>query len=536
MFRLLSLFIFFFLLWHDIYSQEDQVTDPLLQPKEQLIDLWNQGYIFSTLDSLDSLGDGFYKGQKYRGHLAGLFVVNQVDGNKRLANTNFMNSINAELESHLDQYANNGFPFVRLTWDSIRIRKEEYLGYLTLNPGPEIRYDSLIVLGSPSVSSGFMAKVVRAEKGDSYSEDDFRRIPDRLMSLDYLSLTNRPDVTFEGGKAVVYLPLKQTESNTFEGVLGVFPGQSPKNQLAITGYINLDLVNLFRTGKSLRFEWNRFSNESQSVDLDFKYPFIFGSRLFLQGKFNLLKQDTTFLNQSWEFTSGTPLTGYSEFHFGISSSSGSLISPTVENINNGISDYELRQYFVGVEDIRYGKSVGWEKQFRYRLQVGIGDKEINKNPNLDLSSYDSLNLETQIFRLKAEVEYQLVFGKAKALYHEVRGFVYANDQVLQNELERLGGLKSIRGFNENFFYSQHYVLNRIEMRQYFDRNTYVSAFGDQLFDYHEDRLDFAQGYGFGISLETTNGLFSFAAALGISRTIVFDPSNIKIHLGYISVF
>ncbi|MFY0607938.1 MAG: hypothetical protein JXR10_14565 [Cyclobacteriaceae bacterium] len=530
MFRFFSVVFFYLLFSYSGYCQGN------IDPKEQLVNLWNQGYIFSSLDSLSDSGDGFYRGERYVGHLAGLHIFDDATGTSHKASSVYDRSIHIELEKYLNKYADNGFPFVRLEWDSITLKDEDYLGYLTLFPGPKIVFDSLVLLGTNSVSTRFLERVLTVSAGQPYSEEAFQNIPDRMAGLNYLALTKPPDVTFQGGKAKIYLHAEQAERNSFEGVLGIFPGQSPTDQLAITGYLDLDLVNLFKTGKSLHFVWNRFSNESQSLDLNFKYPFVFGSPLFLQGDFNLFKQDTTFLNQAWEFLSGTRISKFSEVHFGLNSSRGNLINPSIANLRSGLADFELRNYQLGIEDIRFGRPMQWEEHSRYHIQVGVGNKQIIQNPNLDHSVYDSLRLKTQIFRIKAGLEYQRTFGKGKAFYQEIRGVSYSNSQILQNELERLGGLKSLRGFNENFYYAQHYLLSRLEFRQYFEQKSFVSAFGDHLYFYENGSYNFSQGYGFSISLETTNGLFSFAAALGATRSLSFDPTNVKIHIGYISVF
>ena len=51
---------------------------------------------------------------------------------------------------------------------------------------------------------------------------------------------------------------------------------------------------------------------------------------------------------------------------------------------------------------------------------------------------------------------------------------------------------------------------------------------------HSNQL--AQGFGLGLNLNTSNGLFTFATAVGRADDISLDFTNIKVHIGYSSRF
>lgn len=166
----------------------------------------------------------------------------------------------------------------------------------------------------------------------------------------------------------------------------------------------------------------------------------------------------------------------------------------------------------------------------------IGEKRISANPAIPSESYDTLQKQTLLVSLQGGLSYQIIVNKRTALYQDISAGTYFNDEVLKNELNRLGGLRSIRGFNENFFFAQHYTLSRLELRQYFERQSYFLIFYDQLIYAQRKAWDYPRGFGTGLALQTSNGLFSFALAMGASKEVPLNIANMKIHLGYISRF
>jgi len=111
----------------------------------------------------------------------------------------------------------------------------------------------------------------------------------------------------------------------------------------------------------------------------------------------------------------------------------------------------------------------------------------------------------------------------------------ANRQDFSNQLYRIGGLQTLRGFNEQFFFTSSYFISQMEWRLFFEEESYLFAFYDQGF-LHTERWQLPLGLGGGFSLLTNSGLFSFALAVGRSQDIPFELANMKIHFGYLSRF
>ena len=500
-----------------------------------LLRLWNQGFVFSGLDSVFSERIYFHAGPKYRSEIDQLAVYDAERDTFELWPPK-KQSFRASIQKQLTTYADNGYPFVRITWDSVRVEEDVVKGFLRVVPGPAVVYDSLVLLGEVQKGRTFLQTALNVEVGKPFSERSFQNLPKRIARLQYLKINGSPDVAFEHGKATVFLDLDKRKSSSFEGVVGLLPGQSAANGLMVTGFLDLQLANLFQSGKRFLFTWNRFADESQSLDLGYYHPFFLSSKLFLDVDFHLLKQDTTFLTQSWNLISGANIGPKSEIFFGYEEVNGTLISPDESNIRENLADFKSRQYMIGLRDVLYGQEMGMKSPFRYHVRLVLGDKRISKNPSIDQEAYDTLHRQTSMVQVSAGTKYLLRLKKQTALYHQLEGQVLVNDQILTNELARIGGLKSLRGFNENFFYASNYGLSRLELRQYFEEYSHFMLFYDQLVMEYHGVVSYPRGFGAGLSLDTSNGLFTFALAMGMSRQIRADPSNVKIHIGYTSRF
>jgi hemolysin activation/secretion protein len=115
-----------------------------------------------------------------------------------------------------------------------------------------------------------------------------------------------------------------------------------------------------------------------------------------------------------------------------------------------------------------------------------------------------------------------------------------NDNLFLNDLFRLGGLNSLRGFNENFFYASDYFTGTLETRMYIGEYSNIFAFYDQGYVYYNlgqsNNEDTPFGIGLGMNLATNAGVLRLVFALGKSNSQSLDFKFSKIHVGYFATF
>jgi hemolysin activation/secretion protein len=121
----------------------------------------------------------------------------------------------------------------------------------------------------------------------------------------------------------------------------------------------------------------------------------------------------------------------------------------------------------------------------------------------------------------------------------VRGSLYYAPIIYQNEAFRIGGLSTLRGFNEEELFVTSFMTTTIEYRYLLERNSALFAFFDQAFYENSSAnhlTDMPFGFGGGFSFGTNLGIFSISYGLGKQLNNPILVRNGKVHFGYIAYF
>ncbi len=509
----------------------DQKTDELARKK--LLEFVRDGYLFAGIDSIVS-GDieriYLHKGMREEVGVDSV-KIQDVDFKKP-----DYRSVKSPVRI-LNDYISSGYPFARISWERIsQDNKGRLHGNLIIDPGPFVVNDTLVLLSSIKTKPDFIQQSLGLQTGKPFDELAYQRIGRKLDRMTFLELSSPPDIAFSGGQATTYLDLKENPASSFEGIVGLLPNQGAGGNLLFTGYIDLDLGNLFNAGKQFRLNWQQFAAASQQLSLEYDHAYLLGSSVLLGGAFNLIKQDTTFITRNIKLEIGAFLFGSNvRFDGSFERLTGDLISSDPEQVaREGLADYTTDQYAISLSMLSGVNR--FEDYLSFRIRASIGRRSIEGNASLPSGIYDTLRSVSSVFQFRSQAQWQKVLYNKTSFFIENNIGILQNIQVLRNELYRVGGLKSLRGFNENFFFTQNYLLNRAELRQYFEKQSFLFLFYDQIFMGSSDSWRYPFGFGLGLTLDTGNGLFNFVFALGRSDEIPIDINNTKIHLGYTSRF
>ncbi len=452
--------------------------------------------------------------------------------------------VQALLEQLVNQSINSGYPFASVKLDSVRIREQTVRAKINYKPGPYITFDSLVLNEPVKIKRKFLQAYLRIPVGTAFSESMVEQIPLRIDKLPYLKLSEVPHLTFQNDQASTHLTLESVKSNQINGIIGFLPNSKGDGELLLTGQMNLLLHNIFGSGRRLNFFWESFKPESQQLNIGFYQPMLLKSPIDLDMQFNLFKEDSTFINRVFQLTMEY---AYSKHHFiGINTNLKSSRLPTsdlFQDLTNfpDLADFNLNQYGMNYRFDRLDNYQTPKSGIKFELLASAGAKRIRRNSAINDSLYTQLDLESNQYAWELTIEGYLPVAK----YWVLAGGLYAagvyNDRLFFNDLYRLGGLNSIRGFTENTLFADNYAYSKLEPRFFFDTDSYLFAFYDQAwwlrYDLENNQLkDTPWGAGAGISLTTKAGIFSFVWALGNSKSQEFGLGQSKIHFGYISRF
>ena len=155
--------------------------------------------------------------------------------------------------------------------------------------------------------------------------------------------------------------------------------------------------------------------------------------------------------------------------------------------------------------------------------------------------YDTLTLRTVQYQGQVIADYFIPIGGRSTFNTGFKGGFLSNRQVFRNELYRIGGLRTLRGFDEESINVSSYGIVTLEYRFLLERNSYLYAFWDGA--YYENQAavsgvknDTPYGFGAGISFQTRAGIFSVNYALGQQQNNPILIRAAKIHFGFVNFF
>jgi outer membrane protein assembly factor BamA len=521
-----------------------------------LLELNKRGYLEASIDSiLVNKGNWvvvLYTGDVYRyatlkrGSLP-LSLANKVGFSSKQFKGAVLNVKQIyELEEKVVKAAeNNGYPFASIGLDSIAFDDEKRLtACWRYEPGPMITIDSLTIVGTYEVKYKFFQRLVRIKKGEPFSQlkiDQSQRI---LAQLPYVKVMSPPISLMTEGSARVSYYLEKRKANLLDGYVGFLPNAAKNNKLLVTGDVKLELKNLFRSGKTLSLNWQSFNQQSQYLRLYYEHPRILGSGVDVAGLLEITRQDSSFLNINRELKLSQQLGGAGQLDIFVGLKTGRIL-PQRSNIDTtqlAYGDFNNYTYGLGytlnkLDNVFYPK-----RGFLLASRVYLGNKTIYKNPFYDEQSYKNVRINTYQFNVEILSEKYVRLTTKNILMVRLNMAQVFNDanSLFLNDLYRVGGLRTLRGFNEKEFYVSRFGIGTLEYRFHTDEESYLLLFTDQAvitnpYDPTWD-LEYIYGLGAGISFTTVAGVFNFVYSVGQSSTQKLSLTLSKIHFGLVSKF
>ncbi len=502
--------------------------------KEELIQhLQNLGFWTASVDSIKTISDTVTmfvsEGRKFSKVELELYEGDSLilkSDSKRNKSFQISAQFDSFFEEVLKKYENKGFPFVSIKVSDTRINSDSILIRCVLKPSLFLKNDQLQVVPDNIVSTKFLSSYLQFKSDDPFNAEVINNIPTQLKQLHFLALRS-VDVSYQLKKASVILEIEKRKANYFDGVLGMVP-RTERTGVEFTGEVNLKLRNLFKSGKKLDFHWEQIRPESQKLDLSYVHPVFLGSLIDLHFSLNQRKQDSIFSNRSFSvgFEYRVNPTALLKFNY------ENILGTSLENDSDSVGNFDIDYYGIGYRINNTDDLFFPRKGFQFELNSQVGFKKVD-------DSQFRVPKSTQ-YRFTANYSHFLGLTNRSIIAFSGIGGILINDYLYLNDLFRLGGLKSIRGFDEDDFYASHYGIASVEWRYYIDDQSYFLLFYDQAFLAYDliskSFNDNPSGLGGGLQISTEGGDFRILYGMGRRSNERFSIDTFKIHFGYSALF
>ncbi len=442
------------------------------------------------------------------------------------------NEMNRLLNRIHKAYADNGYPFLSIQLINHQWNEEIPEAEIKIIQGPLIKISKIHIKGDSSISEKLILNIIGIRKGEAYNETKISHISEKLNQINFLTELQAPAILFTKEGAELFIYLKSKPVSSVNGVIGFQPNPITK-RLSITGELDLHLVNILRRGEELSFKWRSIREQTQSLNIQFDYPFLFNTSFGISSNLSMYKRDSSFLELNY-------LGGINYFL-----PDGTILKAfwkrNSSNILSGGKNNPSYSFLGNTENNRYG--IGLKKQqldyipnpsrgFEIDINTEIGTRKGQINDSSEI--HKDLTYSGQL-----KLYFYLPINQRNVLKLGNNTSVYTSPEIYENELFRFGGLNNQRGFNENELLASTKTTFTLEYRFLLDKNSHIFAFFDQTW-YENNAVSYVKdtpfGFGTGFSFSTKIGLFSISYALGkqFSNPILIKDG--KIHFGYIFFF
>lgn len=461
----------------------------------------------------------------------------------------------------LERAENNGYPFAAVRLDSVQILPDGGASaVLAVEPGRLFTFVAPKVSGNLQLPKHYLPRFLGIRPGTPYSRARVLRIRDRLNTLLFVETLANPTVTFAGNEARVNLPLQKKRASRFDFILGLLP--QPNNiegGLLLTGSLSAALLNALNLGERLSLELESLRPETQKLDVQAGLPYLFGLPFGMEGRLNIFRRDSTWVDAQSEIGVQYLLEGGDFVKFFWENKSSALqridtgailrdrrLPPALDMSQNGFGlEAALNQL-----DYRFNPRKGWAISLRgvAGFNAILRNSEIEAlrdpvDPEFNFSSlYDGVAERAARFRLEGRGEYFVpVFTRSTFLLRVRASGIFSEKPVFANEQYRLGGNKLLRGFDEESLFATRFAVATAEFRLLLSQNAFMAAFTD--YGYLENITDRNRfflrpwGLGAGLNIETSAGIFGISLAVGrrdAGESV--DWRSPKFHLGYVNLF
>ncbi len=442
------------------------------------------------------------------------------------------------MEKRILEYAqNHGYPFASTQLQPFKSNRDSIRLKLSYTENSLVLFDSVeIIADSINIKPSFLKKKIGIIKGSPFSQLATNQAHQTLDKLPFLK-ADAPVTTFEDDNAHIQFSLKKEKANEVDGVLGFFPRQGNRGGVQLAGNFDLHLYNLFASGKELQFSWQRFQNQSQVLDAAYTHPYLLGTRLDIALALRFLQQDSTFSSAQRTLLFGYDLRDKGYFQL----FAEWLSHQTGNRIQEIGSDTNLSEAVVSGSYISYGFKYLFDGIDRFQtfsrghlieLKAQVGNKKIDADTltNVVVSS----GLQTQIqLRLSKHIR----LGKINTLKFRNTFALLASKNRFRNEFFRIGGLQTLRGFNENAIFSSTHNITSVELLSQFSSIAFFPFIDYARWQEGTKGLPIkGLGTGLGINISTKSGLFSIIYALGQRERNPLKLNEAKIHFGFTNKF
>lgn len=410
---------------------------------------------------------------------------------------------------------------------------------LHIREGTRVSLSDVKVTGLQKTKPFVVLREIPLKANEVFNQTKIDQSYHRLRNLGYFHHI-QTDMLEEGKtEDLIIFNAKVSEARTGRliGVLGYAPPVDGNDSVPqLTGVVEISENNLLGTGRKVNFYWK--SGLLKSLSIRYREPWILGKPVSLGFAYSQLKQRSAFNDSESEeksasisgktrmgtFYESEVTLGYKQISFGgVSTQIPTNNAHDSSNID-GSSSLD-------------NQSIQMQSGSKYSLAVRLtrDSRDYYLNPTQGRRDSIAVELSRSDFRLRKvwlDIQQYFQTWKNQIIAIEIHGASAWGVNIPPTELFYLGGVNSLRGYDEDWFSGPRRANATIEYRFLTGRNSQIFTFvdiGSVTFIDRPSGFDKLRvGYGIGARLESKGGIIQLDYGLADGDSALKGKIHVKL--------
>jgi len=434
-----------------------------------------------------------------------------------------------DIDKLLALYEEHGYPLAKISIDAITpsydtASHEGLLAiHLRVEEGPHAKIGRVVITGNETTNADVILRELALRPGTYYNADALATARARVERLGFFESVGEPELYLDKDSTMlILLRVKEASTSAIDGVLGYNPPQNATESGYISGLVDLSLRNISGTGRNATLHYERTTGQTQTLEVHYLEPWLFGYPLNLAVGFAQRQQDSTYTETSATGDLSLALTQDLRI---IGNLSYDRVIPS-DQPNMPFSVFDSRTISTGLSasvDTR-DNSIAPRYGVVGLLGASYGIKDIY-GPAAFIDSATPATIGLRTISLDAS-GYHTLFtpNLVGAVGLHARSISAIGGPLDVSDMFRIGGIFTIRGYREEDLIASRYAYSNLELRIMMSQFSYFDVFFDGGYLVKDstatspaEQPQYPMSYGIGAQLESPIGII--AVSIGLARGV-----------------
>lgn len=391
---------------------------------------------------------------------------------------------------------------------------------LDFDPGPEALLRGFDVSGAERTRAVHIQRLLRLQPGMRIERFDALEIQRQLLQSGLFSDVGSPSLRIEADSVTIVLSVTEEESGSFDLAFGYQPSAAGA---ALVGSGHLALHNPFGGGRSFRLNLDRLPGQTSRFEAEAADPYFLGTPISVATMFRGYQQDSLFHRQHVGLEVGYQIRGGPEI----------FASGTLERSRPGVAGFRIEggRQRIARSDLRMLGS-GIRLHFldyarnpsRGIIVEATAERGLNRRSQTRIVDADTTREHRAVRQDRATLlaRSYLPLGAQGVIVTGIDLHALLSDEYDRSYFIRIGGLRTLRGYDDDQFLVRLAGRGIAEYRHRLDRLSYLLAFVDLAY-LERPQLHDIDGFqawrtGFGIGAQFDTGFSLMNVVLAANPT------------------